>query len=253
MSDPILETENLTKRFGGITAVDNVSVSIPAGTLKAIIGPNGAGKTTFFNLLSGVYPPTEGKVRYKGEDITNNRPDERSQKGLVRSFQLTQIFSNLTTLENIRLAAQSRGGTSTNYNMFKDALSYGEYLEKSKNLLEEFELSDKANILAKDLSGADMRKLDVMMAIVSDPEVLLLDEPTSGMAIEEIPEILNIITGLTEEREDLTIVLIEHKVNIVMDIADSIFVLANGKLIADGTPKEIQEDETVQEAYLGGM
>ncbi|KXA96286.1 branched-chain amino acid ABC transporter substrate-binding protein [candidate division MSBL1 archaeon SCGC-AAA259I09] len=252
MSEPVLETEGLTKRFDGITAVDNVSISVPSGTLKAIIGPNGAGKTTFFNLLSGVYPPTDGKIWYKGEDITRKRPDERSQKGLVRSFQLTQIFPNLSTLENIRLAAQSRGKSSTNYNMLKDALSYSEYVEKSKELLKDFELFDKANAPARDLSGADMRKLDVMMAIASEPEVLLLDEPTSGMAMEEIPEILDIITSLSENREDLTIVFIEHKVNVVMDIADSIFVLANGKVIADGTPKEIQEDEEVQKAYLGG-
>ncbi len=248
----MLETKNLTKSFGGITAVNNVDFSVSRNQLKAIIGPNGAGKTTFFNLLSGVYSPTEGKVRYMGEDITDDRPDERSQKGLVRSFQLTQIFPSLTTMENIRLAAQSRGG-KINYNIVKDALSYEEYVEKAHDILDEFELSDEAHAPARDLSGADKRKLDMMMAIASDPEVLLLDEPTSGMAMEEIPEILQIIRGLIRDREDLTIVFIEHKVNIVMDIADRIGVLANGELLAEGSPKEIQENEEVQEAYLAGM
>lgn len=253
MTEAVLRTEELTKRFGGVVAVDDVSVEIQKGKLKALIGPNGAGKTTFFNVISGVLKPTSGKVFYKGEDVTGRRPDELSKKGLVRSFQLTQIFPNLYTIENVRLAAQSRAGKKVNYNLFSNALGYESFVEKAVALLEEFGLQDKKHVPARDLSRADMRKLDVVIALASDPDVLLLDEPTAGMAVEEISEVLDVIESVHEREEDLTILLIEHKVDVVMEVAESIMVLSDGKLIADGEPQEIREDEKVQEAYLGAI
>lgn len=253
MPDTVLETQNLTKKFGGVTAVEDVNMEVEKGKLWAIIGPNGAGKTTFFNLISGVHKPTSGRVFYKNQDITDKRPDQRSQMGMVRSFQLTQIFPNLTTLENIRLAAQSREGFRVQANVLNDAMNYQSLIDKSVELLEKFEMDDKMHAIAKDLSGADKRKLDIIIALASDPHLLLLDEPTSGMAVEEIPEIMDIIVDLNSERDDLTILFIEHKVEMVMDIAEYISVLDDGRLIAEGKPEEISEDEKVQEAYLGGL
>ncbi len=249
----VLKTENLTKNFGGITAVDSVDIEFTEGKLRALIGPNGAGKTTFFNLLSGVLKPTEGKVIYQGEEITNYSPEERSQKGIARSFQLTQIFPSLTAFENVRLAAQSRGDKSIIYNIISKASNYDEFVEKAMDLLERVDLRNQANTLASNLTRADQRKLDVTMAIATEPDLLLLDEPTSGMAVEEIPEILDVIDKLSETRENLTTLLIEHKMDIVMDVSEEILVLADGKVLADGTPEEIKQSQEVQKAYLGAL
>ncbi len=249
----VLTTDNLTKDFGGLRAVDSVSVEFPKGIIKTIIGPNGAGKTTFFNLLSGLLEPTSGRMIYKDMDITGTSPQKRSQLGIARSFQLTQIFPALTTLENVRLAAQSRGKSTVTYNLFSRAGKYDDFIHQSQNILERVNLTDVQNLLAGTLTRADQRKLDVAIALATDPELILLDEPTAGMAVEEIPEILEIIQELSKSHKDLTIILIEHKIDIVMEVSDSIFVLADGKLLADGTPEEIQENAEVQQAYLGGL
>ncbi|MEF8726449.1 MAG: ABC transporter ATP-binding protein [Candidatus Bipolaricaulota bacterium] len=251
--ETILETQGLTKKFGGLTAVDQVDIGFRRGIITAIIGPNGAGKTTFFNLLSGLLEPTGGEIIYKGEVITNLSPEERSQKGIARSFQLTQIFPALTTLENVRVAAQSRGKSSTTYNLLTNAEKYGQFTNKARDLLKRVGLEEEFYTRAGNLTRANRRKLDVTIAFATDPEILLLDEPTAGMAMEEIPEVLSVIENLNREQEELAIVLIEHNMDIVMDISDTICVLADGKKLAEGTSNEIREDERVQQAYLGAL
>lgn len=249
----ILETEGLTKDFGGLTAVDHVDLKIPRGRIEAIIGPNGAGKTTFFNLLSGLLEPTSGEITYKGKIITDFSPEERSKEGIARSFQLTQIFPSLPTLENVRIAAQSRGGSKTTYDMFSRADGYQNFIDKSQNLLDKVGLTEEHGTPAGNLTRANQRKLDFAIALATDPELLLLDEPTAGMAMEEIPEVLDVIEKLNEVREDLSIVLIEHNMDIVMDISDNICVLADGQTLAEGTPEEIRQNDEVQQAYLGAL
>lgn len=249
----VLQTTDLTKKFGGMTAVDSVDIKFQRGIVTAIIGPNGAGKTTLFNLLSGVLTPTRGTITYEDRDITTESPEEISQLGIARSFQLTQIFPALTALENVRLAAQSRGGPKVTYDMLSPAERYEDFVDLGLELLRRVGLEDDYTTLAGDLTRADQRKLDLTMAIATKPNLLMLDEPTAGMAVEEIPEILDIIEEIGRDRAGLSILLIEHKIDIVMDISDSIAVLANGQLLATGSPQEIKEDEQVQQAYLGGM
>lgn len=249
--ETVLETQGLTKKFGSVIAVDDVNMEVAKGELKAAIGPNGAGKTTFFNLLSGVYEPTSGKVIFKGEEITHDSPDARSQKGMARSFQSIRIFSNLSTLENVRIAAQSRGSVGTRYNMLSHVDEHPEFVENSMELLKTLKLDDKADVPAKGLTRPDQKKLDITMGLAIEPDLLLLDEPTSGLAVNEIPEVLEVIKNLSKENPDLTILMIEHRINIVMDLAETIAVLADGKLLADGTPQEIRENKEVQEVYLG--
>ncbi|MFB6290403.1 MAG: ABC transporter ATP-binding protein [Candidatus Bipolaricaulia bacterium] len=251
--EPILETQGLTKRFGGLTAVDQVNIGFARGDITAIIGPNGAGKTTFFNLLSGLLEPTSGEIIYKGKVITNLTPEERSQEGIARSFQLTQIFPSLSTLENVRIAAQSRGRFGITYNMFSKAEKYENFTNKARALLKKVGLGEEYHTRAGNLTRANRRKLDVTIAFATDPEILLLDEPTAGMAMEEIPEVLDVIENLNRDREDLSIVLIEHNMDIVMDVSDIICVLADGKKLAEGTSEAIREDEKVQQAYLGAL
>lgn len=233
--------------------MDHVDLKIPRGKIEAIIGPNGAGKTTFFNLLSGLLEPTSGEITYKGKAITDLSPEERSQEGIARSFQLTQIFPALSTLENVRIAAQSRAGTKTTYDMFSHVESYQSFIDKSRNILEKVGLNEEYGTLAGNLTRANQRKLDFAIALATDPELLLLDEPTAGMAMEEIPEVLEVIEKLNKVRENLSVVLIEHNMDVVMDISDNICVLADGKTLAEGPPDTIRENEDVQQAYLGAL
>ena len=248
----ILETKQLTKSFGGLVAVNNVNMVIPEGTIKAIIGPNGAGKTTLFNLISGTLKPTKGKIFFNGEDITDMPPHSRSHKGISRSFQVINIFPGLTTLENVRIAVQSRASRRVNYNLLSDATGYSSLTEKALELLDEVELKGKEHFVARNLSHADQRKLDIAIALATDPRLLLLDEPTSGIAIEEVPDIINLIKKLKERRhKEITIVLIEHKLDVIMSVADSIMVMFEGRVIADDKPNRIVKNELVQQAYLG--
>lgn len=233
--------------------MDHVDLKLPRGKIEAIIGPNGAGKTTFFNLLSGLLEPTDGKIIYKDKIITNLSPEERSREGIARSFQLTKIFPALSTLENVRVAAQSRARNRTTYNIFTRADSYTKFIEKSQNLLNKVGLDEEFGTPAGNLTRANQRKLDFAIALATDPQLLLLDEPTAGMAMEEIPEVLDVIETLNEVREELSIVLIEHNMDIVMDISDRICVLADGQTLAEGTPEMIRSNEEVQRAYLGAL
>lgn len=248
--NPILQTKDLTIAFGGHVAVNSVNFSVEPYHFKSIIGPNGAGKTTFFNLLSGQLKPTNGEVIWKGEDITKFSPMKRTRKGIGRSFQITNVFPNLTVLENVRLAVQSQRGVR--YNMLSHFMHFKEFEERSLELLETVLLDDKAQALAKNLAHGEKRKLEIAMLLALETEMLLLDEPTAGMSIEEVPAILEVIK-LIKAKGDRTIILIEHKMDMILDLSDSVTVLFNGKLLADGTPGEIMKNETVQSAYLGGL
>jgi len=245
----LIETRDLTISFGGHTAVDSVSLSVPANHFKSIIGPNGAGKTTFFNLLGGQLMPTKGEIYFKGEKITNLSPTERTRKGIGRSFQITNVFPNLTVLENVRLAVQSQAGIR--YQMLKHFRKYKEFELKAEEWLETVLLEARKDILAKNLAHGEKRKLEIAMLLALNTEVLLLDEPTAGMSLEEVPAILDVIKKI-KEKGDRTILLIEHKMDMILDLSDSVMVLFNGSLLADGTPEEIMKNETVQSAYLGG-
>jgi branched-chain amino acid transport system ATP-binding protein len=246
---PIIETVDLTIRFGGHTAVDTVNLEIHPHSFKSIIGPNGAGKTTFFNLLSGQYQPSEGKVLFKGKDITPLSPAIRTQMGIGRSFQLTHLFLSLTVLENVRLAIQSE--RKLGFNFWKHFLSFAELEDQAYSLLERVLLNTKWNVLAGNLTHGEQRKLEIAVLLALEPEVLLLDEPTAGMSLEEVPSILEILQGIKQKR-DKTILLVEHKMDVLMALSDSIAVLHDGRLIADDTPEVISQNQVVQEAYFGG-
>jgi branched-chain amino acid transport system ATP-binding protein len=246
----ILETKDLTIKFGGHTAVDNVSFSVPEKEFKSIIGPNGAGKTTLFNLLSGQLKPTSGDVFLKGKKVTKLSPTKRARLGIGRSFQITNVFPNLTVLENVRLAVQSKRGIR--YIMHRDKNGFGDIMDEAYRLLELVMLTKKADFLAVNLAHGEKRKLEIAMLLALDTEILLLDEPTAGMSLEEVPAILDVIRNI-KEQGNKTIVLIEHKMDMIMDLSDSIMVLFNGRLLADDHPKEIMKNEQVQSAYLGGL
>lgn len=248
--EPILRTENLTIKFGGQTAVDHVDFVMPEKHFKSIIGPNGAGKTTFFNLISGELKPTEGDVFFRGESMAKHSSVIRTRKGLGRSFQITNVFPNLTVIENVRLAVQSKA--QIRYQIFRTFTAYKDLHIQAERLLEMVLLASKADAFANQLSHGEKRKLEIAMLLALDTEVLLLDEPTAGMSLEEVPAILDVIKQI-KQAGDKTILLIEHKMDMIMDLSDSIMVLFNGRLLADGTPTEIMENETVQNAYLGGL
>ncbi|WP_026908070.1 ABC transporter ATP-binding protein [Paucisalibacillus globulus] len=246
----VLETKDLTINFGGHIAVNKVTVKIPEKKFTSIIGPNGAGKTTFFNLLSGQLSPSEGSIYFKGNEITRKSATDRTRLGIGRSFQITNVFPNLTVLENVRLAVQSQA--NVRYQMIKHFLHYKKFEQKAYTILERVLLDDKANHIAVNLAHGEKRKLEIAMLLALETEILLLDEPTAGMSLEEVPAIIDVIRQIKAE-EDRTIVLIEHKMDMIMDLSDEVLVLFHGELIAKGTPEEIVENETVQSAYLGGM
>jgi branched-chain amino acid transport system ATP-binding protein len=246
---PIIETKDLTIRFGGHVAVDHVSLQIHPFIFKSIIGPNGAGKTTFFNMVSGQYRPSDGKVFLKGKDITHLSPALRTKLGIGRSFQLTNVFPSLTVLENVRLAIQSQ--RNIGFNFWKNYLHFSEFEDRAYELLEMVLLNTKWNVPASSLTHGEQRKLEIAILLALEPEVLLLDEPTAGMALEEVPSILEILKNI-KDKKNRTILLVEHKMDVLMALSDSIAVLHEGKLIADDTPEAISKNQEVQEAYFGG-
>ncbi|MBL0388726.1 ABC transporter ATP-binding protein [Tumebacillus sp. ITR2] len=250
MAQPILETRGLTIQFGAHVAVNGVDFTVTPQTFTSIIGPNGAGKTTFFNLLSGQLRPTAGTVAFHGRDITGLPVYQRTRLGIGRSFQITNVFPNLTVLENVRIAAQGVGGGS--FRLFSHYKKFKQYEEKAMHLLEKVHLGGKSEQIAKNLSHGDKRKLEIAILLALEPKLLLLDEPTAGMSLEEVPAIIEVIRGLKESGEH-TILLIEHKIDMVLDLSDSLAVLFNGRLLAHGTPEEIMGNELVQSAYLGGL
>jgi len=249
MAKPIIETKDLTIRFGGHVAVDHVNLIVEPFTLKSIIGPNGAGKTTFFNLLTGQYKPTEGKVFLKGRDITGLSPAMRTRLGMGRSFQLTNIFPVLSVLENVRVAIQSRRGFGLNF--WRNYLHFAETEDEAYAILKEVLLDDKWSAPASSLTHGEQRKLELAILMALKPQILFLDEPTAGMSQEEVPAILEILEKI-KSLKDRTILLVEHKMDMIMTLSDSIAVLQDGRLIADGDPDAIHRSKEVQEAYLGG-
>lgn len=246
----IIETSDLTISFGGHTAVDGVSIKIQKNHFKSIIGPNGAGKTTFFNLLSGQLFPTKGNIFYHGRDITTMSSIAKTRLGIGRSFQMTNVFPNLTVLENVRLAVQSQA--KVRYNMFNHYKKFKQFEEQATYWLELVLLASKKDALANNLAHGEKRKLEIAMLLALNTEILLLDEPTAGMSLEEVPAIVDVIKKIKEEG-NRTIVLIEHKMDMIMELSDSVMVLFNGKLLADGTTEDIIKNDTVQSAYLGGL
>ena len=246
----ILETQDLRKAFGGLVAVDGVSMKVKHNTLHTIIGPNGAGKTTFFNLLSGNYRATSGKVFYKGQDITDQPTHRRAHIGIGRSFQITNVFPNLSVLENVRLAAQAVGKDS--FKFWEHYRHFRQYEEQAHAILTQVGLAQQAALPARSLPHGGKRKLELGILLASKPELLLLDEPTAGMAREEIPMLMEVIQGV-RDMGDKTIILVEHKMDLVMNVSDRISVMHQGQLLAEGTPAEIAGNPTVQKAYLGDL
>lgn len=248
--DIIFETFKLRKQFGELVAVDDVSIKVRKNSLHAIIGPNGAGKTTFFNLLSGNLEPTSGQVIYKGRDITHQPVHKTIHFGIGRSFQITNIFPNLTVFENIRLAAQALG--RDNFKFWLAASQFKKYEARADEVVEKVGLKDRAYTLARTLPHGDQRKLELGMILAPDPEVLLLDEPTAGMASEQVPELIALIQDI-QKAGNKTVLLVEHNMNVVMSVSDAITVMHQGKVLAEGAPAEIAANKEVQTAYLGGL
>jgi len=242
----VLRTEGLTRRFGALTAVNQVNLLVGEGEVHSIIGPNGAGKTTLFNMLAGQLPPTSGKIWLKDQEITGWKPFEISHAGIGRSYQVTNIFPVLSIKENVRLGVQSR--TKSNFSLFRKASSLTEVEEKTLQVLEEVGLTGIMNKKASEVSYGDQRALEIAIALATSPRLLLLDEPTSGMPHEDSFRIMDLIKQISQ---GLTIVLIEHRMHVVMTISDIITVMAQGKVIAEGPPAEVKKNEEVIRAYLG--
>ena len=245
---PVLETEGLTVRFGGHVAVNSVSCAFHAGSLTAIVGPNGAGKTTYFNLISGQIPATEGKVFLFGENISKLPPPLRTRRGIGRAFQLTNLFPFLTVQENVRIAVQARANVGLDlWNIWS---SHKELIGKAEAILEEVALTHQRFTPARSLPHGDQRKLEVGVMMALEPDVFMFDEPTAGMSVDEVPIILDLIKKI-KDKGDKTLLLVEHKMDVVRELADRIIVLHNGNLVADGNPAEVIASAVVQEAYLG--
>ncbi len=246
----ILETHHLRKDFGGLAAVADVSIRVREGSLHSIIGPNGAGKTTLFNLICGSIKPTAGQVIFKGHDITHKPPHRIVHLGLGRSFQITNIFPNLTVLENVRLAAQALGNDS--WKFWAHHRHFRRYEERARQVLRQVGLAERETVPARMLSHGDKRKLEISILLAPDPEVLMLDEPTAGMASEEVPRLMAVIEQI-KAAGDKTIMLVEHRMDVVMNISDWITVMHQGQVLAEGSPAEITANEVVQKAYLGEL
>lgn len=246
----LLETQNLTKAFGGLVAVSDVSIAVESGSTHAVIGPNGAGKTTLFNLLCGNFPPTQGKVIYNGQDITHVPLHRRAHMGIGRSFQIINLFPNLSVLENVRLAAQALG--KDNFHIFRRASTIKSYISRALEALEIVELREHAALPASILPHGGKRKLELAILLAADPKLLLLDEPTAGMASEQVPELMQIIQRV-RSLGGRTIILVEHNMNVVMNACDRITVMNLGQVLAEGTPAEISANAQVQQVYLGEL
>ncbi len=244
----ILRIENVTKRFGSLVAVDSVSLTVQPGELRAVIGPNGAGKTTFFNMISGFLSPSAGKITFNETDVTDMAPVQRVWGGMARTFQITEIFPELSVYENIRVAVEVAEGYRLSFRMSPEAAQ--KVAARVTDLMRMGNLTTKADRIAGELSHGDQRATEIMMAIALNPKLLLLDEPTAGMGDQETYDVTQLIRKL-HRNEKLTIVLIEHDMRVVFHLADRITVLAEGKMLAEGTPPEIAANEIVQAAYLG--
>jgi branched-chain amino acid transport system ATP-binding protein len=245
MSQAILEVEGVSKRFGNFVALNNVSARFEAGKLSAVIGPNGAGKSTFFNVVSGAFAPSSGRLRYQGRDITGMAPHEFARAGIAKSFQITNVFKQLSAHENVRVAVQMR---RARYELFKPRAAMRELADHAQALLQRVGLADLHHRPAADLAHGQQRALEVAMALAAEPQLLLMDEPTAGMSPEETRVMMDLITSLAAER---TVILVEHKMKLVMGICQRLLVLHHGEFLAEGTPDEIKNNADVRRVYLG--
>lgn len=249
----LLEVHELTKQFGGLTAVDNVTINIKKNELLGLIGPNGAGKTTFFNLLTGVYEPTEGYVKLLGEDITAQKPHRITEKGMARTFQNIRLFKDLSVLDNVRIAKTFTTDYGLTDAIFRSKKFFKEEIrirQEAEILLERFGLLDKMELPAHSLPYGEQRRLEIVRALATDPKLLLLDEPAAGMNPQETMELMDLIKGIKNDF-DISILLIEHDMKFVMSLCERIAVLDYGKIIANDTPENIKNNKKVIEAYLG--
>ena len=242
--EPLLRTEALTIRFGGLTALNKVDFAVPRGEIRAVIGPNGAGKSTFFNCLTGVLRPTSGRIALNGEDITGLSPDRISQKGIARSYQITNILPNASVLENVRIAAQSR---RHGWSMLAHHRAFHDLIDKAEAVLDQVGLRGKAEELAANLSHGEQRNLEIGIALATEPQLLCLDEPTAGMSAVETRDIVQLVRSISK---NLAILIVEHDMEVVMGLANKISVLNYGQLLAEGSPSEIQSNPKVLEVYL---
>jgi branched-chain amino acid transport system ATP-binding protein len=242
---PILEVRAVSRHFGKFKALSNVSVAFRAGELTAIIGPNGAGKSTFFNVISGGVPPSQGQVLFEGRDITALAPHDFARQGIAKSFQITNVFKQLSAHENVRVALQMR---VTQFQLWRSRQSYADLIERADALLARVGLVASRDKLAGDLAHGQQRSLEVAMALACDPKLLLMDEPTAGMSPEETGVMMNLIRELSLER---TVILVEHKMKLVMGLCQRLIVLHHGELLVDGNPDEIRANAEVKRVYLG--
>jgi branched-chain amino acid transport system ATP-binding protein len=244
----LLHVDNVSRHFGSLVAVDKVSMTVEPGELRAVIGPNGAGKTTFFNMISGFFPPTSGTISFDGTDVTSWSPERRVAHGMARTFQITEIFPELSVRENLRIPIEVAEGLRRHPWLSREADV--KIRARLDELLGMGGLVDKADRLVGELSHGDQRATEIMMALALEPRLLLLDEPTAGMGDQETYDVTRLIRRLHRDSK-LTIVLIEHDMRVVFHLADRIMVLAEGALLAEGSADDIAKDERVQAAYLG--
>jgi branched-chain amino acid transport system ATP-binding protein len=240
----ILSTEGLRVHFGGLVALNGVDMSVAPGEIRAIIGPNGAGKSTFFNCVTGVIRPTAGRILFKGEDIGGLPPHVISKKAIARSYQITNILPGATVLENVRIAAQSRHHS---WSLLRDYRVYTDVIDRARGVLAAVGLADKEEELAANLSHGEQRHLEIGIALATEPKLLCLDEPTAGMSVTETHQTVDLVRRIAA---DLTILIVEHDMDVVMGLARRITVLHYGEVLAEGTPAEIQANSRVQEVYL---
>lgn len=243
-SSPLLTTEHLTMHFGGLAALEDVNFAVQPGTIHAIIGPNGAGKSTFFNCITGVLRPTSGRILLQGEEISGLPPESISQKAIARSYQITNIFPGSTCIENIRIASQSR---IYRWSLLRHHRADALAMDKALEVLDAIALRDKAGELASNLSHGEQRHLEIGIALATEPKLLCLDEPTAGMSASETLDIIELVRRIGA---NLTILIVEHDMHVVMSLADRITVFDYGQILAEGTPADIQANPQVQEAYL---
>jgi branched-chain amino acid transport system ATP-binding protein len=242
---PILEVDKVSMKFGNFVALNEVSVAFQPGKLTAIIGPNGAGKSTFFNVLSGAFPPSAGRVRFQGRDITGLAQHAYARIGIAKSFQITNVFKQLSAHENVRVAAQMR---EARFQLWRPRGEMKSLIDHADRLLERVGLAQWRDKTAADLAHGQQRALEIAMALASDPVLLLMDEPTAGMSPEETTVMMGLITELAAER---TLILVEHKMKLVMGLCERLIVLHHGEFLAEGTPDEIRNNAQVRRVYLG--